>query len=58
MSMTALTRMVWLWMALYVTGKSDKLKMENGSKKPVFRNYIKIMKKLLDANKEPNKLGL
>jgi len=25
---------------------------------PVFRNYIKMTKKLLDVNKEPEKLGL
>ncbi|KAJ8429004.1 hypothetical protein Cgig2_025671 [Carnegiea gigantea] len=45
LSMTELVRM-------YITDKSDKLKREKGSKKPVFRNYIKVMKKLLDANKE------
>ncbi|KAJ8427794.1 hypothetical protein Cgig2_032853 [Carnegiea gigantea] len=37
---------------------SDNLKSEKGSKRPVFRNYIKVMKKLLDANKELEKLGL
>ncbi|KAJ8453380.1 LOW QUALITY PROTEIN: hypothetical protein Cgig2_008264 [Carnegiea gigantea] len=51
LSTTEFTRM-------YATEKSDKLKREKGSKKPVFRNYIKVMKKLLDTNKEPEKLGL
>ncbi|KAJ8422013.1 hypothetical protein Cgig2_021320 [Carnegiea gigantea] len=58
MSMTKLAKMVRLHMPQYATEKSDKLKREKESKKPVFRSYIKIMKKLLDANKEPDKLGL
>jgi len=55
---TELARMVCLHIAEYVIEKSDNLKSEKGRKKPVFRNYIKVMKKLLDANKEPEKLGL
>ncbi|KAJ8449610.1 hypothetical protein Cgig2_005632 [Carnegiea gigantea] len=55
---TELARMVRLHMAQYVTEKSDNLKSEKGRKRPVFRNYIKVMKKLLDANKEPKKLEL
>ncbi|KAJ8437820.1 hypothetical protein Cgig2_013436 [Carnegiea gigantea] len=43
---------------MYVTEKSDKLKREKGSKKPVFKNYIKVMKQLLDANNEPEKVEL
>ncbi|KAJ8440453.1 hypothetical protein Cgig2_013612 [Carnegiea gigantea] len=58
LSATELARMVRLCMAQYITEKSDKLKREKGSKKLVFRNYIKVMKKLLDANKELEKLGL
>ncbi|KAJ8429744.1 hypothetical protein Cgig2_023133 [Carnegiea gigantea] len=50
--------MVQLHMAQYVTEKSDKLKRKKGRKKPMFRNYIEVMKKLLDANKEVEKLGL
>lgn len=42
--MAQLVRIVWLHMAQYVTGKSDKLKMKKRSKKPVFKNYIKVMK--------------
>jgi len=34
------------------------LKRENGNKKLVFRNYIKVMKKLYNLNKEQDKLGL
>ena len=41
-----------------MTEKSDNLKSENGRKRSVFRNYIKVMKKLLDANKEPKKLEM
>ncbi|KAJ8435883.1 hypothetical protein Cgig2_010916 [Carnegiea gigantea] len=55
---TELARMVGLRMAQYVTEKSDNLNSEKGRKKPVFRNYIKVMKKLMDTNKEPEKLGL
>ena len=58
LSMTELAGMVRLHMVEYVTKKSDKLKREKGSKKPVLRNHIKVIKKLLDANKEPEKLGL
>ncbi|KAJ8444430.1 hypothetical protein Cgig2_005952 [Carnegiea gigantea] len=58
LSATELVRMVRLRMAQYVAEKSGKLKMEKGSKKPVFRNYLKVVNKLLDANKEPEKLGL
>ncbi|KAJ8427146.1 hypothetical protein Cgig2_005204 [Carnegiea gigantea] len=58
LSTTELARMVRLRMAQYVTEKSDNLKSEKGRKRPVFRNYLKVMKKLLDANKEPEKLGL
>ncbi|KAJ8429584.1 hypothetical protein Cgig2_023790 [Carnegiea gigantea] len=58
LSTIELARMVCLRMAQYVTGKSENLKSEKGRKRPVFRNYIKLMKKLLDANKEPEKLGL
>ncbi|KAJ8426989.1 LOW QUALITY PROTEIN: hypothetical protein Cgig2_033847 [Carnegiea gigantea] len=43
LSTTELARMVRLCMAQYVTEKSDKLKREKGSKKPVFRNYIKVV---------------
>ncbi|KAJ8433148.1 hypothetical protein Cgig2_007112 [Carnegiea gigantea] len=57
-STTDIARMVWQRMAQYVTEKSDKLKREKGNKKPVFRNYIKVMKKLLDANNEPEKMEL
>jgi len=49
---------VRLHMTQYVTGKSDMLEMKKRSKKPMFRNYVKVMKKLLDANKEPKKFGL
>ncbi|KAJ8425651.1 LOW QUALITY PROTEIN: hypothetical protein Cgig2_011318 [Carnegiea gigantea] len=38
--------------------KGDNLKSEKGRKQPVFKNYIKAMKKLLDANKELEKRGL
>jgi len=41
-----------------VTEKNDNLKSEKGRKRPVLRNYIKVIKKLLDANKEPEKLEL
>ncbi|KAJ8449477.1 hypothetical protein Cgig2_002274 [Carnegiea gigantea] len=58
LSMTELTTIVRLCMAQYVTENSDKLKREKESKKSVFRNYIKVMKKLLDANREQEKLGL
>ncbi|KAJ8432413.1 LOW QUALITY PROTEIN: hypothetical protein Cgig2_013827 [Carnegiea gigantea] len=58
LSTTALARMVRLRIAQYVTEKSDNLKSEKGRKRPVFRNYIKVMKKLLDVNKEPEKLKL
>ena len=58
LSTTELARMVCLRMAQYVTEKSDNLKSEKGRKRPVFRNYIKVMKKLLDVNIEPEKLGL
>ncbi|KAJ8444283.1 LOW QUALITY PROTEIN: hypothetical protein Cgig2_029696 [Carnegiea gigantea] len=58
LSTTDIARMVRQRMAQYVTEKSDKLKREKGSKKPVFRNYIKVMKKLLDANNEPKKVEL
>ncbi|KAJ8425902.1 hypothetical protein Cgig2_012670 [Carnegiea gigantea] len=58
LSTTELERMVRLPMAYYVTEKSDNLKGKKGRKRPVFRNYIKVMKKLLDANKELEKLGL
>ncbi|KAJ8427850.1 hypothetical protein Cgig2_012550 [Carnegiea gigantea] len=47
-----------LFTGLPVTETSDNLKSEKGRKRPVFRNYVKVMKKLLDANKEPEKLGL
>ncbi|KAJ8441664.1 hypothetical protein Cgig2_019051 [Carnegiea gigantea] len=53
-----IARMVRRRMAQYATEKSDKLKREKGSKKPVFRNYTKVMKKLLDANNEPEKVEL
>ncbi|KAJ8431690.1 hypothetical protein Cgig2_006546 [Carnegiea gigantea] len=56
LSTTELARMVRLRMAQYVKEKSDNLKSEKGRKRLVFRNYIKVMKKLLDANKEPKKL--
>ncbi|KAJ8442944.1 hypothetical protein Cgig2_019517 [Carnegiea gigantea] len=49
---TELARMVCLCMGQYVTKKGDNLKSEKGRKRPVFRNYIKMMKKLLDTNKE------
>ncbi|KAJ8426136.1 LOW QUALITY PROTEIN: hypothetical protein Cgig2_022433 [Carnegiea gigantea] len=52
---TELTRMVRLRMAQYVTETSDKLKSEKGARS---QNYIKVMKKLLDANKESEKLEL
>ena len=58
LSATKLARMVQLHMAQYVIEKSGKLKREKGRKKSVFENYIKVMKKLLDANKESEKLGL
>ncbi|KAJ8443110.1 hypothetical protein Cgig2_030878 [Carnegiea gigantea] len=58
LSTTELARIVCLCMGQYVTEKSDNLKSEKGRKRPVFRNYIKVMKKLLDANKELEKLGL
>jgi len=58
LSMTELTTMVRLCIAQYVTENSDKLKREKESKKPVFKNYINVMKKLLDANKEQEKLWL
>jgi len=41
-----------------VTEKSDNLKSKKGRRRPVFRNYIKVMKKLLGTNKEPEKIGL
>jgi len=41
-----------------VTEKRDNLKSEKVRKRPVFRNYVKVMKKLLNAKKEPEKLGL
>jgi len=55
LSMTELARMVRLRMAQSVTEKSEHLKSEKGRKRPVFRNY---MKKLLNANKESEKLEL
>ncbi|KAJ8434095.1 hypothetical protein Cgig2_005774 [Carnegiea gigantea] len=58
LSITEQVRMVRLHMAQYVTEKSDNLKSEKGRKRPVFRNYTKVMKKLLDANKETEKLGM
>ena len=58
LSMIELVRMVRLRTEQYVKDESDKLKREKESKKPVFRNYIKIMKKLLDANKESHKFRL
>ena len=58
LSMTELTRMVRLRMAQYVTEKSDNLKSKKGRKRLVIRNHIKVMKKLLDTNKEPEKLEL
>ncbi|KAJ8425386.1 hypothetical protein Cgig2_018475 [Carnegiea gigantea] len=58
LSTTELARMVRLRIAQYVTEKSDNLKSKKGRKRPVFRHYIKVMKKLLDANKELEKLGL
>ena len=51
LSTTVLARMVRLRMAQYVTEKSDNLKSEKGRKRLVFRNNIKVMKKLLDATK-------
>ncbi|KAJ8434227.1 LOW QUALITY PROTEIN: hypothetical protein Cgig2_005906 [Carnegiea gigantea] len=58
LSTTELVRMVRLRMAQYVKEKSENLKSEKGRKRLVFRNYINVMKKQLDANKEPEKLGL
>ncbi|KAJ8422394.1 LOW QUALITY PROTEIN: hypothetical protein Cgig2_028209 [Carnegiea gigantea] len=58
LSTTELARMVCLRMTQYVTEKSNNLKSEKGRKRLVFRNYIKVMKKLLDANKELEKLEL
>ncbi|KAJ8423572.1 hypothetical protein Cgig2_013325 [Carnegiea gigantea] len=58
LSTTELVRMVRLRMAQYVTEKSDNLKSEKGRKRPVFRNYIKVIKKLLNANKALEKLEL
>ncbi|KAJ8427786.1 hypothetical protein Cgig2_032845 [Carnegiea gigantea] len=58
LSTTELVRMVHLRMAQYVTEKSDNLKSEKGRKRPVFRNNIRVMKKMLDSNKELEKLGL
>ncbi|KAJ8425342.1 hypothetical protein Cgig2_032271 [Carnegiea gigantea] len=46
------------WEGRALLEKSDNLKSERGRKGPVFRNYIKVIKKLLDVNKEPEKLGL
>ncbi|KAJ8437854.1 hypothetical protein Cgig2_002988 [Carnegiea gigantea] len=56
LSMIELTRMVRLRAAQYVIEKSDNLKSEKGRKRPVFTNYIKVIKKLLDTNNEPEKL--
>jgi len=58
LSRTELARMVRLRMTQYVTEKSDNLKREKGRKRLVIRNHIKVMKKLLDTNKEPEKLEL
>ncbi|KAJ8429597.1 hypothetical protein Cgig2_008827 [Carnegiea gigantea] len=49
---------VALFTGLPVTEKSDNQKSEKGRRRPVFRNYIKVMKKLLDVNKELKKLEL
>jgi len=58
LSMTELVKMVRLPMAQHVTEKVDKLKREKGSKKTVLRNYVKVMEKLLNANRESDKLRL
>ncbi|KAJ8434762.1 hypothetical protein Cgig2_019687 [Carnegiea gigantea] len=56
LSTTKLAMMVRLRMAQYVTEKSDNPKSEKGRQRPVFRNYINVIKKLLEANKEPEKM--
>ena len=58
LSTIELARMVHLHIAQYMTKKSDNLKSEKGRKKSVFKNYIKAMKKLLEANKGPEELGM
>jgi len=46
-------------MAEYVQAKQGKLKRGYGSKKPkVFRNYIKVMRKLCEANRGEDQVGL
>jgi len=46
-------------MADYVEAKQAKLMRVKGSKQPkVFRNYIKVMRKLCEANKAQEQVGL
>jgi len=46
-------------MAEYVEAKQAKLMRVKGNKKPkVFRNYIKVMRKLCKANKVEEQVGL
>jgi len=53
-----LGRLVRERMWKYVEEKRQKLIREKGSKKPkVFRHYIKVMKKLCEANRVEEQVG-
>jgi len=46
-------------MAEYVEAKQAKLLRVKGSKKPkVFRNYMKVMRKLCEANRAEEDVGM
>ena len=56
---TEVGRRVWDRMSEYVEAKQAKLMRVKGSKKPkVFRNYIKAMRKLCEANNVQEQVGL
>ena len=56
---TKVGRLVRQRMAEYVEAKQAKLMRVKGSKKPkLFRNYIKVMRKLCEANKAQEQVGL